>query len=60
MKGSKEISPKLAAQRLGYALSYPYQLIWACKLEARKQGGRWLIPEAAVEARLKQKEGRIE
>lgn len=42
-----------AARRLGYRLDYVYSLIWAGKLGGRKVDGRWLIPVAAVKARLR-------
>jgi excisionase family DNA binding protein len=45
------ISVSQAARRLGVALPYVYQLVWAGKLDARKVNGQW--QEKAVEARLK-------
>ncbi len=44
-----------AAHRLGIGLHHLYELIWSKKLPARRVDGRWLIPAAAVEARLKAK-----
>ncbi len=47
-----EVTPKEAAQRLGVGLSHAYQLIWAGRLRARRDDGRWLIPISAIEERL--------
>jgi excisionase family DNA binding protein len=53
MKRSVYISPRLAAQRLEIRLDAVYAAIWARRLPAHKADGRWLIPIAAVEERLK-------
>jgi excisionase family DNA binding protein len=42
-----------ATRRLGTTIDAVYRLIYAGKLPARKADRRWLIPEWAVEARLK-------
>jgi excisionase family DNA binding protein len=47
------ISISQAARRLGVALPYVYQLVWAGKLDARKVDGQWQVSEKAVESRLK-------
>jgi excisionase family DNA binding protein len=46
-----------AARRLGVGLDYLYGLLWTGKLQGQKVGGRWAIPAAAVEARLKARQG---
>lgn len=58
MARPSEISPRKAAQCLGVTLSHLYHLLWAGKLSARRQDGRWLIPAAAVAARLKARKER--
>ena len=55
MARMNERTPREAAQRLRVRLDVVYALLWAGKLPARKQDGRWLIPASAVEARLKAK-----
>ena len=50
MKNKNGMTPKEAAQALGFRLDYLYPLIWAGKLEARKEDGRWLVSRAAVRA----------
>ena len=52
------LKPREAALRLGIRLDATYALIWVGKLEARKVDGCWLIPEEAVEARLKERKQR--
>jgi excisionase family DNA binding protein len=47
------ISISQTARRLGVALPYAYQLVWAGKLDARKVNGQWQVSEKAVEERLK-------
>jgi excisionase family DNA binding protein len=47
------ISVSETARKLGIALPYAYQLVWAGKLDARKIDGQWQVSEKAVEARLK-------
>ncbi len=51
-----EITVRQAAVRLGNTLPYVYQLVWLGKLPARKRGRTWLVPVAAVEARLAERE----
>ncbi len=58
MARPSEISPRKAAQRLGVTLSHLYHLLWAGKLPATRQEGRWCIPTTAVEARLKARKER--
>jgi len=48
-----ELTPRKAAQQLGVRLDVVYALLWAEKLSARKQDGRWYIPASAVEHWLK-------
>jgi excisionase family DNA binding protein len=48
----EEISVAEAARTLKTALTYVYALIWAGTLPAKKTGGAWRIPAAAVQARL--------
>ena len=56
MSKTKEISAREAAVRLGLRLDSLYALIWAGKLQAHKLDGRWRIPAAAVEERLRARE----
>lgn len=44
------------ARKLGVTLDAIYKLIYAAKLPARKQDGKWVIPEEAVEDRIKAKQ----
>jgi excisionase family DNA binding protein len=46
------VSPREAAQMLGIRLDAVYGLIWAGRLQAEKQDGRWLVSQSAVEARV--------
>lgn len=55
---SEKLSAVDAARRLGVGLDYLYSLLWSGKLPAKKTCGRWYIPAAAVEARLKAREAR--
>lgn len=43
-----------AAIRLNIGMGYLYKLLWEKKLAGHKAGNRWLVSEAAVEARRKQ------
>ncbi len=56
----KEMTARQAAQRLGVRLDVVYALLWAGKLAGHRRDGRWLIPLAGIEARLKarKKDGR--
>jgi excisionase family DNA binding protein len=56
MARRKDLAPKDAAQMLGIRLDSVYAQIWAGRLEAHKLDGRWRIPLASVEARLRAKE----
>ena len=56
MSKGRELSPREAAQHLGVRLDSLYALIWVGRLEAHKLDGRWRIPLASVEARLRVKE----
>jgi len=58
MKTQSELTPRAAAQRLCISLDSVYSLVWAGKLLANKRDGRWAIPLAAVEARVKAREVR--
>ena len=49
----KELTVSQASRTLGITLDYVYRLIYSGKLVARKSEGRWLIPVADVESRLK-------
>jgi excisionase family DNA binding protein len=54
----REITVREAAQRLGCTLHHAYALVYANRLPSRKVAGRWLIPSAAVESRIKQRAAR--
>ena len=58
MSASAEFSVRAAARELGVTLSHAYALIWAGRLQARQVGGRWKIPRAAVEERLRRRRKR--
>lgn len=58
MKRQEHLTPREAAQHLSVRLDSVYSLIWAGKLAARKQDGRWLIPSRSVEERAKKREAR--
>ena len=53
MREGKTMTVREAARRLGIRLDALYSLVWVGRLAAEKQGNRWAIPVAAVEARLK-------
>jgi excisionase family DNA binding protein len=55
MEKSTELTPRLAARKLGVSLYYIYQSLWAGKLPGRKVGKQWRIPAEAVDTRLKQR-----
>jgi len=57
MRNKNDLTPKEAAQMLGFRLDYLYPLIWAGRLDARKVDGRWLISRAAVQS-LAEKRGK--
>ena len=50
---AKELTVIEATRKLGITIDALYRLIYAGRLPARKPDRRWLIPAAAVEARLK-------
>lgn len=52
------VSPVEAARRLGVGLFYLYPLLWTGKLVGEKVNGRWRIPVAVVEQRLRAREAR--
>jgi len=49
------LSVPAAARKLGCTLRYVYDLVYAGRLKADKVEGRWKIPIAEVEARLKKR-----
>jgi len=53
------VSPREAAQMMGTRLDVVYSLIWAKRLQAEKQDGRWLVSRAAVDARVNQTRRRL-
>jgi excisionase family DNA binding protein len=58
MLEDKYLTPSSAARRLCVGLDYFYKLLWTGKLSATKVNGRWRIPQAAIEQRLKEREAR--
>ena len=57
MKRENELTPVEAARRLGIGLDYLYALLWTGKLKGQKVEGRWQVPAAEVEARLRKRGG---
>jgi excisionase family DNA binding protein len=58
MKRAKDLTVQQAAFRLGVTLKYVRDLLYEGKLPgATKARRRWTIPAAAVDARLRQREG---
>lgn len=58
MKRANDMTVQQAAFRLGVTLKYIRDLLYEGKLSgATKSGRKWAIPAAAVDARLKQREG---
>jgi excisionase family DNA binding protein len=51
------MSPREVAQTLGIRLDAVYSLIWAGRLRAEKQDGRWLVSRGAVDARVQDRGG---
>ncbi len=47
----QSITPVEAARRLGVTLQYLYTLLWTGRLQARREGKRWLVDAQAVERR---------
>lgn len=58
MKKVEMLKPREAAKILGTRLDAVYSAIWAGRLSAVKQEGRWMIPASAVEGRLKKREAK--
>jgi excisionase family DNA binding protein len=54
-KMNREMTAQQATRKLGITMDALYRLIYAGRLPARKESKRWMIPSAAVEARLKQR-----
>jgi excisionase family DNA binding protein len=50
-----DLTVRQAARRLGIRIDGVYALLWAGKLVARKQDGRWLVSAADVEKRLRER-----
>jgi excisionase family DNA binding protein len=50
------LSVPSAARKLGCTLRYVYDLLYAGRLKAEKVDGRWKIPVAEVEARLRRRD----
>jgi excisionase family DNA binding protein len=50
------ISATAAARRLGVNLNYLYDLVRVGRLEAKKKGRRWHIPEQSIKERLERLE----
>ena len=55
---AKELTVIETTRKLGITIDATYRLIYAARLAARKAGRRWLIPAAAVAARLKARKDR--
>ncbi len=47
----KAITPVEAARRLGVTIQYLYTLLWTGRLQATREGKRWLVSAQAVEQR---------
>jgi len=54
----RELTVIEATRKLGITLDALYRLIYAGKLPARKENGKWLIPASSVEKRFKQRNAR--
>jgi excisionase family DNA binding protein len=52
-----ELTAIEAARKLGVGLDYLYGLVWTGKVLGRKEGKRWRISHASVEARLNELRG---
>ena len=56
MSGSKESGINAAARTLNVTIDSIYRLIWAGRLEAKKNPeGKWMVQRAAIERRLKER-----
>ena len=51
----REITVAEAARRLNVTLHHLYSLLWAGRLNARKDKGQWRVSADAVEARKKER-----
>ena len=51
----KQFKVSEAAREMKITLDATYRLLYAGKLEGTKKDGRWVIEQAAVEERLRQK-----
>lgn len=59
MRRAKEtLTVRETAAKLGFTLKYILDLVYSGRLKADKVSGRWKIPAAEVEARLKKRESR--
>jgi hypothetical protein len=56
MRKTEFLSPREAAIRLGISLNAIYALLWAGKLQGRKEDNQWQVSADAVAARIKAKE----
>jgi len=54
---NNRLSVPEAARELGCSLKWIYDLVHAGKMSATKVDGRWQIPAAAVQERLKRRGG---
>jgi excisionase family DNA binding protein len=54
-KHHEALSVPAAARQLGFTLKYVYDLVYSGRLAAKKVAGRWQIPVAEVEARLRKR-----
>ena len=59
MSQAQEIGISAAARTLNVTLDAIYRLIWAGRLDAKKNpDGKWMVQRAAIERRLKERERR--
>jgi excisionase family DNA binding protein len=54
-RNETSLSVPATARKLGCTLRYVYDLVYAGRLKAKKVAGRWKIPVAEVETRLKKR-----
>ncbi len=50
----KHLVPE-AARAMGFTLKYVYDLVYSGKIAAKKVNGRWRIPRAEIDERLKRR-----
>jgi excisionase family DNA binding protein len=55
-KCQEALTVPAAARQLGFTLKYVYDLVYSGRLAAKKVEGRWQIPAAEVEARLRKRD----